>query len=170
MTFINLQISTDELPAASELQMEPMADAYEQEVKVQQVMIWTPIFLGSFVPVLAAQKSFLFAIPALVLLLAATIVPLVIRKSKVKGVALREHDIAYRSGLYWKKTVLLPFNRVQHAEVSSGPLQRRYGLASLKFFTAGGGTVDLKIDGLLSGRAEEIRSFIMEKCGNPQIS
>jgi membrane protein YdbS with pleckstrin-like domain len=57
---------------------------------------------------------------------------------------------------------------VQHAEVSSGPLQRKYGLASLKFFTAGGSSVDLKIDGLSKERAEEIRSFIMEKAGHPQ--
>ena len=70
-------------------------------------------------------------------------------------------------GRRWRKTVLLPFNRVQHAEVSSGPLQRKFGLASLKFFTAGGSSVDLKIDGLMKERAEEIRSFIMEKCGNP---
>ena len=167
MTFENLHINADDLPAASELLMEPMAEAYEQEVRVQQMIIWTPIMLGSFVPFLLGRLLPLLLIPVLVLLLAAIIVPLVIRKSKVKGVALREHDIAYRSGLYWRKTVLLPFNRVQHAEVSSGPLQRKYGLASLKFFTAGGSSVDLKVDGLMRERAEQIRSFIMEKSGNP---
>jgi membrane protein YdbS with pleckstrin-like domain len=64
--------------------------------------------------------------------------------------------------------VLLPFNRVQHAEVSNGPLQRKYGLATLKFFTAGGSSVDLKIDGLHKERAEKMRSFIMEKSGRSQ--
>lgn len=167
MTFENLQINADDLPVASELPMEPMAETYEQEVKVQQMIIWTPLLLASFVPFLLGQMLPLLLIPVLVLMLAAIIVPLVIRKSRVKGVALREHDIAYRSGLYWRKTVLLPFNRVQHAEVSSGPLQRKFGLASLKFFTAGGSSVDLKVDGLMRERAEQIRSFIMEKCGNP---
>lgn len=167
MTFVNLQINADDLPAAGELPMEPMAEAYEKEVKAQQIIIWTPLLLASFVPFLLGQLLPLLLIPLVVAILAAIIVPLVIKKSKVKGVALREHDIAYRSGLYWRKTVLLPFNRVQHAEVSSGPLQRKYGLASLKFFTAGGGSVDLKVDGLMRERAEAIRTFIMEKCGNP---
>lgn len=167
MTFINMHIDMEDLPAASELQMEPMADAYEQEVKVQQMIIWTPIFLASFIPFLAAQFLPLLLIPLLVVALAAIIVPLMIRKSRAKGLAMRDHDIAYRSGLYWKKTVLLPFNRIQHAEVSSGPLQRKYGLASLKFFTAGGGSVDLKVDGLTRERAEDIRSCIMDKVGKP---
>lgn len=167
MTFVNLQINTDDLPAASEMLMEPMADAYEQEVKTQQMIIWTPLLLASFVPFLAGQALPLLLVPVMTVILAGIIVPLVIRKSRAKGLALRERDIAYRSGLYWKKTVLLPFNRVQHAEVSSGPLQRKYGLASLKFFTAGGGSVDLKVDGLTRERAEELRSFIMDKCANP---
>ena len=77
--------------------------------------------------------------------------------------AMREHDIAYCSGLFWRKTVMLAFNRIQHIEVSSGPLQRRFGLASLKFFTAGGSSVDLKIDGLKRGRAEQLREYILQR-------
>ena len=168
MTFENLQVKTDELPAASDLPMEPLAEDYEREVKMRQVIIWTPLLISSFLPFLIARIFPLLLIPLLVLITAAVIVPLVLGKSRVKGVALREHDIAYRSGLYWRKTVLLPFNRVQHAEVSSGPLQRKYGLASLKFFTAGGSSVDLKIDGLTKEHAGEVRSYIMEKCGQPQ--
>jgi membrane protein YdbS with pleckstrin-like domain len=96
-----------------------------------------------------------------VLLLSAIILRLVIRKSRVKGIALREHDIAYRSGLYWRKTVMLAYNRVQHVEVSSGPLQRKFGLASVKFFTAGGSSVDLKVDGLTRERAEQMRAHVI---------
>mgnify|MGYP001545275344 FL=1 len=73
--------------------------------------------------------------------------------------------MAFRSGLYGRKTVMLAFARIQHVEVSSGPLQRKYGLASLKFFTAGGTGVDLKVDGLARERAEQVRTFIMEKRG-----
>lgn len=165
MVFINLQNSMEKLPIASELEMEPMADSYEKEVKTQLLIIWLPLLLLSFLPLLVAQKIFLLFIPALVLLLAVLISRLVIKKSRLKGIALREHDMAFRSGLYWQKTVMLAFNRIQHVEVSSGPLQRKYGLASLKFFTAGGSGVDLKVDGLTRERAEQIRSFIIEKSG-----
>jgi membrane protein YdbS with pleckstrin-like domain len=168
MTFVNLQISTADLPMADELVMEPMAVAYEREVKVQQLIIWLPILIVSFLPFLLAQFILLLLIPAFALLLAAIISRLVIRKSQVKGVALREFDIAYRSGLFWRKTVIVAFNRVQHVEVSNGPLQRKFGLASVKLFTAGGSSVDLRIDGLTVERAEQIRAFIAAKIDNSE--
>jgi len=33
---------------------------------------------------------------------------------------------------------LIPLTRVQHVTVSQGPLQKQFGLATLKVFTAGG--------------------------------
>jgi membrane protein YdbS with pleckstrin-like domain len=105
----------------------------------------------------------LLALPAFFLILGLFIGSLVVRKAKVKGIALRQKDIAYRSGLYWRNIVVLAFNRIQHVEVSSGPLQRKFGLATLKFFTAGGSSVDLKVDGLERDRAERIRAFVLSK-------
>jgi len=163
MAFVNVQLAIDSLPAADDIQMEPMSPDYQREVLTQQFIIFVPLVLGSFLPFLIAERGFLLAIPVFVLLLGLFIGNLVFRMSKVKGVALREHDIAYRSGLYWRKTVLLAFNRVQHVEVGSGPLQRRFGLASLKFFTAGGSSVDLKVDGLTRERAEQIRAYVLGK-------
>lgn len=163
MAFINLQISMTDLPIANELVMEPMATAYEREVKTQQLIIWLPLLIISFIPFLLVQDIFLLLIPAAILLLATIIFNLVVRKSQVKGVALREFDIAYRSGLFWRKTVIVAFNRVQHVEVSSGPLQRKFGMASVKIFTAGGSSVDLRVDGLTTERAEQIRTFIAAK-------
>jgi len=163
MAFVNLQIRITDLPNADELVMEPMAAAYEREVKVQQLIIWLPLLIVSLVPFVLAQSVFLLLIPVVMLLLATIISHLVIKKSRVKGVALREFDMAYRSGLFWRKKVIVAFNRVQHVEVSSGPLQRKFGLASVKLFTAGGSSVDLRIDGLTAERAEQIRAFITAK-------
>jgi membrane protein YdbS with pleckstrin-like domain len=163
MSFVNLQVSLTELPIADELVMEPMAAAYEKEVKVQQLIIWLPILVLSVQPILWTQILPLLLIPVFLLMLAAIISRLVIKKSQIKAVALRESDIAYRSGLFWRKTVIVAFNRIQHVEVSSGPLQRRFGLASIKLFTAGGSSVDLRIDGLTAERAEQMRTLIAEK-------
>jgi uncharacterized protein len=165
MAFVNLQVSLDELPAAAELEMEPMAESYEQEVRLQQWIIWLPLVVLSFVPLLIAQKLFLLIVPLFLALLALVVSRLVLKKARIKGIALRKHDMAFRSGLYWRKIVMLAFDRVQHVEVSSGPLQRKYGLASLKFFTAGGSGVDLKVDGLTRERAEQIRAYIIGKSG-----
>ena len=163
MAFVNVQLNIDDLPAADEIEMEAMAPEYQREVLTQQLIIFVPSVLASFLPLIFAQLAFLLAIPVFVLLLGLFIGSLMIKMSRVKGVGLREYDIAYRSGLYFRKTVILAFNRVQHVEVSSGPLQRKFGLASLKFFTAGGSSVDLKVDGLARDRAEQIRSYVLGK-------
>jgi len=163
MAFVNLQFSMEDLPAADSIEMEPMADEYRREVLTQQLIIWVPVWLVSFLPLILAQIRFLLAIPVFVLLLAIVIATRVVKMSTVKGIALREHDIAYQSGLHWRKTVMLAFDRVQHVEVNSGPLQRKFGLATLKFFTAGGSSVDLKVDGLAKERAERIRAYVLSK-------
>jgi len=82
-----------------------------------------------------------------------------------RGFALRDHDIHYKSGIIWRKTVSLPFNRIQHVELESGPLERIFKLTTLKFFTAGGGNADMKIPALGFERASKLRSFVMEKAG-----
>lgn len=40
--------------------------------------------------------------------------------------------------MLWHKAVLIPLHRVQHVTISQGPLQKRFGLATLKVYTAGG--------------------------------
>lgn len=168
MAFTNIQIDTDQLPRAEELQMQPMAAIYPREALTQLLLIFIPIFLLSFIPQLVPispplLKSLLLLLPLAVLLIGTLLTLLELKQIKVKAYALRDHDIAYRSGLFWRKTTLLLFSRVQHVEVTSGPLQRKFGLASLKFFTAGGTSVDLKIEGLLRDDAEKLKEFILRR-------
>ena len=42
-----------------------------------------------------------------------------------KGYLLREKDVSYKSGLITYKQISVPFNRVQHVEVSQGVLDRK---------------------------------------------
>ncbi len=51
---------------------------------------------------------------------------------------LRRQDFLLESGVWWRQAVLIPLTRVQHVTVSQGPLQKQFGLATLKVFTAGG--------------------------------
>ena len=166
MAFTNLQIDTDKLPHAEDLQMQPMAEVYRRESLTQMAIIFIPMLVISLIPQLfpispPLLKSLLLLVPLGILLIGTLLTLLVVNQIKVMSYALRDHDIAYRSGLFWRKTTVLLFSRVQHVEVTSGPLQRRYGLASLKFFTAGGSSVDLKIEGLLREDAEKLKEFIM---------
>ncbi|MEJ7911605.1 MAG: PH domain-containing protein [Chitinophagaceae bacterium] len=77
--------------------------------------------------------------------------------------ALREHDVIYQKGWLVKSTKVCPFNRVQNCSIQSGPLERRWGLASLVLYTAGSEGADMRIPGLLQNDAESLRQFILSK-------
>ena len=80
-----------------------------------------------------------------------------------RGYAVRDKDILYKSGVWWQSVQVVPFNRVQHAVRGSGPLERRFGLASLTVYTAGIGAGDLRIAGLGEDVAERLRVYIVSK-------
>lgn len=80
-----------------------------------------------------------------------------------KGYLLREEDISYRSGLLIYKLTSVPFNRIQHVEVSQGLIEKSIGLSTVKIFTAGGSISDLAIPGILPDKAHQIESFLLPK-------
>lgn len=82
-----------------------------------------------------------------------------------KSYAIRQKDIVYNNGLFWQSSIVVPFNRVQHCEVSQGPIDRFYNLSELKIFTAGGASSDLSISGLSPESAARIKDFIVTKTG-----
>jgi membrane protein YdbS with pleckstrin-like domain len=77
------------------------------------------------------------------------------------GYAVREKDISFKSGWLWRNMTTVPFNRVQHCDFKQGLLDRRFGLARLTIYTAGGQNTDLMIPGLLPETAEKLKAFIL---------
>ncbi|RMD99456.1 MAG: hypothetical protein D6816_14930 [Bacteroidetes bacterium] len=82
---------------------------------------------------------------------------------RMAGYALRAHDIMYKSGVFWHSTTVIPYSRIQHVEISQGPIQSAFGIATLRIYTAGGTRSDLTIEGLERKRANEIKEFITGK-------
>jgi len=62
-----------------------------------------------------------------------------------------------RSGVYRKTWKGVPRDRVQFVEVTSGPLQRHYGLATLVVRTAGVYTPAVAVEDLVADVAERLR-------------
>ena len=170
MAFSNQQIEPSTLPRAAELELQSLPKEHRREILAQSVITIAIFCLPSLIPMITPLEekigSFVFAPPVLVIVIGALFTVLALIRYRHKGYALREHDIAFRTGLIWRKTTLLPFDRVQHAEVTQGPLQRAFGVSTLKFFTAGGSSVDLKIDGLLADEAERLREAVLARSGH----
>ena len=74
---------------------------------------------------------------------------------------LSEQGIQIRRGVLWRQAITVPRNRIQHTDVSQGPLERRFGLATLLVHTAGTMFARVTLSGLEKGRALAIRDHLM---------
>jgi membrane protein YdbS with pleckstrin-like domain len=69
--------------------------------------------------------------------------------------------IEIRRGVYWRVVINIPRSRVQHTDVSQGPLERRYGLGTLVIYTAGTDHAKVDLAGLEHGVATRIREHLL---------
>ena len=65
-------------------------------------------------------------------------------------------------GVFWHSEIRVLRSRVQHTDLSHGPLERRLGLASLLIHTAGSENATLRLAGLSEVRAREIGDALLE--------
>lgn len=72
-----------------------------------------------------------------------------------------ETGIAIESGVVWRSRVALPRVRIQHTDVSQGPLERRYGIGTLKLYTAGSRHVKIELPGLNHDEALALRDALL---------
>ncbi|MEM9689973.1 MAG: PH domain-containing protein [Pseudomonadota bacterium] len=165
--FENSQIALDGLPSVEDIEWQPLHKSHALQIFISRLIIPVLMIVAQGVSLVVPGFT-LLPLPAAVV--AIGLVSLIILgwpflAVRFKGVASRDKDIAYKTGVVFRKVTVIPFNRIQHVETSHGPLDRRFGTASLQLFTAGGSSGDLQIHGLESGNAETLRAFILNKIG-----
>lgn len=67
----------------------------------------------------------------------------------------------FRRGVLWRSVISVPRSRVQHTDVSQGPLQRSFGLATLIVHTAGTENASVSLGGLPHDKALMIRDHLI---------
>ena len=72
-----------------------------------------------------------------------------------------DQGIEIRAGVHWRVVINVPRSRVQHIDVSQGPVERRFGLGKLVIYTAGTDHAKVELEGLEHGRALAIRDFLL---------
>jgi uncharacterized protein len=107
------------------------------------------------VPLLLGVVPFLVAL-GLVVVLAAVVPDLRWRRWRYE---IREDEVDLQRGIVWVSRTLVPLARIQHVDTQSGPLQRRFGLATVVFFTAAGPN---QIPELSAPVAAQVRDRIAE--------
>lgn len=74
--------------------------------------------------------------------------------------------ILIHRGVLWHSDVALPRARIQHSDVSQGPLQRRYGVSTLKLYTAGSHHTKIELPGLAHDEALALRDALLGRDGS----
>jgi membrane protein YdbS with pleckstrin-like domain len=77
--------------------------------------------------------------------------------------------IEIRRGVVWRKVINVPRSRVQHTDVSQGPLERSHGLATLVIYTAGTNHARVDLHGLDHATALLIRDHLLAGEGDDAV-
>ena len=74
---------------------------------------------------------------------------------------LTEVALEIRRGVLFRSWNAVPRSRIQHTDVSSGPIQRRFGIATLIVHTAGTSNASIGLSGVSQEVAESPRDELM---------
>ncbi|MGW8121083.1 PH domain-containing protein [Roseivirga echinicomitans] len=165
--FENLSVNPNELPGLEDIDFKPIDPNYLKVSLISSALLFI-VLIGGAIAIIEfseiEEKTNAYLISMGVILFLATInITLTILGFKKKHFAVRQRDIIYTKGLIWSVRTTVPFNRIQHAELKQGPIERLYKINSLKLFTAGGQSSDLVIPGLPDAEALAMKDFVLKK-------
>lgn len=165
--YSNVQIDTQHLPPLEDLSLIPLEKNY-LKVRLLVWILWTSIltlvFFGVYSLTSILENEWICrSLAASLFLIIILVFIFSFYGYNYMFYALRERDIMFTKGLLIRTITVIPFNRIQHIEVSHGPVDRWFKLATLKIFTAGGHSSDLNIPGLSRIKAHQIRDYITQK-------
>lgn len=80
---------------------------------------------------------------------------------RLLGWKVTDEELLISKGKLWHRLTVVPFGRVQYVDVMSGPIDRQYGLKTLRLNTASP-TSDAKVPGLEADVAEKLAADIAE--------
>ena len=163
--FTNETIDINLLPQYQEVPLHPLHPSY-WKVIVINICICLLLIIGcaALVFFLKPETRTYILMTALAIAAFGAFLFIIFRLSfKRRGLAIRERDIIYGSGILSAKTTIIPFNRIQHVALNEGIFSRMYKLGALEVFTAGGATGNVKIYGLAIDEANKIKELLSKR-------
>ena len=138
---------------------------YRHVLRVQLAITWIPLIIGALIldQAVLSETPF-YGLPSIIApLLAALTVTLVPRRRYERlGYALHANLLQVVRGWLFLVDTLVPFVRVQHIDVTRGPLDKMFGTATLVVHTAGTHNSIVTLPGLSPDRASAIRDEIRQ--------
>ena len=124
---------------------------------------WTVLAVLSLIPIGVMLPDVVPRVPvaiASLVLLPAWGLWLGLRRYRYSHWRLDPTGLGYRRGRLWQRDTRVPRTRVQHVDLKHGPLERRFGLATLVVHTAGTRDSAVAVAGLDAGDASRLRDTL----------
>jgi hypothetical protein len=124
--------------------------------QTQIALFWGPVFIASIVVALIVNVTSADLLPVVIALIAG--VAWLVERGRYHswGYAEREDDLIVTRGLMFRHVSVVPYGRMQFIDVTAGPIDRAFGLATVQLHTAAAAT-DARIPGLVRGDADALR-------------
>lgn len=121
------------------------------------IAAWTVVLLGGVLTgwFLTAHAAWLYGI-APVVLLGIWRAVIAARAVRAWGYAERDKDLLVRHGLLVRHLSIVPYARMQYVDVTAGPLERAFGLATVQLHTAAAAS-NARVPGLPPDEASRLR-------------
>jgi uncharacterized protein len=127
-------------------------------------------FVIAFAP-LPGWGQALIALPVTILLLvlvwSAQVWPAI--EHRHASYRVDREGIEIRRGVLWRVVIQVPRSRVQHTDVTQGPLERAHGLGTLVIYTAGTAHAKVALAGIAHGTALAIRDHLLPEGGGDAV-
>jgi hypothetical protein len=161
-------VATDPAPAITEpveswLHPSPRLSTMRRAEILAATVVAALVVLGAIgVQALAGAK---LNLPAALLLLAAIVLAGLLgdrfaqRRVRAWAYCERENDLLVRRGVMISRLSVIPYGRMQFIDVVAGPIERAFGLATVRMHTAAASS-DARIPGLPYEEAARLRDHL----------
>jgi membrane protein YdbS with pleckstrin-like domain len=136
---------------------------YRHVLRIRSLLFWLPLSIGAIVAdQLLLAPTPLHGVPSIVVPLIALLAVIFIpqRRWGRLGYALHPKLLQVVRGWLFHTDTLVPLVRVQHIDVTRGPLDKAFGTATLVVHTAGTHNSIVTLPGLAPDKASAIRDEI----------
>jgi len=145
--------------------LEPWPDTVRWQ-PVSRDLIWVEslrlgtgmvILIGGLGVGLALTGHWIFGLGiALAVLMTGWRLTVIVRAVYAWGYAERDNDLLVRHGLLVRRLSIVPYARMQFVDVTAGPLERAFDLATVQLHTAAAAS-DARVPGLRPAEASRLR-------------
>lgn len=156
---------TSEVDQPADPALEPVEPGYKNVLRVRLLVFWLVLWVAGVVLDQAVLQDTAFAgLPMIgIPILAAVAIVTAPRRIYARlRYRLTERLLQVVRGWLFHVDTVVPLVRVQHIDVTRGPLEKMFGVATLVVHTAGTHNSIVTLPGLAPGRAAQIRDIIRE--------